>query len=106
VHFAGREIVIEAEPAAVEPLEATSVVRSMIARLQQVDGLPAFLREGARQVRAITGFDRVMVYPDAQESGEVVESVRHGIDSFLGLHYPPATFPRRRGNSICATPFA
>ena len=95
VHFAGREIVIEAEPAAVEPLEATSVVRSMIARLQQVDGLPAFLREGARQVRAITGFDRVMVYRfDAQESGEVVaESVRHGIDSFLGLHYPASDIP-------------
>lgn len=95
VHFSGREIVIEAEPAAAEPLEATSVVRSMIARLQQVDGLPAFLREGARQVRAITGFDRVMVYRfDAQESGEVVaESVRHGVDSFLGLHYPASDIP-------------
>lgn len=95
VHFAGREIVIEAEPAAVEPIEAVSVVRGMIARLQHVDDLSAFLREGARQVRAITGFDRVMVYRfDAQESGEVVaEAVRHGVESFLGLHYPASDIP-------------
>jgi light-regulated signal transduction histidine kinase (bacteriophytochrome)/CheY-like chemotaxis protein len=95
VHYAGREIVIEAEPAAAEPMEAVSVVRGMLGRLQQVDDTKAFWREGARQVRAITGFDRVMVYRfDEQESGEVVaESVRHGVDSFLGLHYPASDIP-------------
>jgi light-regulated signal transduction histidine kinase (bacteriophytochrome) len=36
-----------------------------------------------------------MVYRfDAQESGEVVaEAVRHGVESFLGLHYPASDIP-------------
>ena len=49
----------------------------------------------AREVRRITGFDRVMVYrfhPD--EHGEVVaEAKRAELESFLGLHYPASDIP-------------
>ena len=95
VHFSGDQIVIEAEPAAEEELEASAMVRAMIARLSQADSMAAYLREGARQVRAITGFDRVKVYRfDDTGSGEVVaESLRPGVDSFLGLHYPASDIP-------------
>jgi light-regulated signal transduction histidine kinase (bacteriophytochrome) len=57
--------------------------------------MTAFYNEGARQVRALTGFDRVMVYRFARDgSGEVVaESAKPGIGSFLGLHYPPSDIP-------------
>jgi light-regulated signal transduction histidine kinase (bacteriophytochrome)/CheY-like chemotaxis protein len=95
LHFSGSEIVIEAEPSAEEDIEASAMVRATTARLSQADALSAYFREGARQVRALTGFDRVMVYRfDDQGSGEVVaESLRPGVDSFLGLHYPASDIP-------------
>jgi len=95
VHFSGAQVVIEAEPATAEQMEASAMVRAMIARVGQADSFAAFLREGARQVRALTGFDRVKVYRfDEQGSGEVVaESLRPGVDSFLGLHYPASDIP-------------
>jgi light-regulated signal transduction histidine kinase (bacteriophytochrome) len=95
VHFAGDQVVIEAEPAQDAEVEASTMVRAMMARLAQSEGMAGFLREGARQVRALTGFDRVMVYRfDDQGSGEVVaESAGPGIDSFLGLHYPASDIP-------------
>lgn len=95
LHFSGDQFVIEAEPAIEEKLEASAMVRAMIARLSQADSTPGYLREGARQVRALTGFDRVMVYRfDDEGSGEVVaESVRAGVDSFLGQHYPASDIP-------------
>ena len=46
-------------------------------------------------MRALSGFDRVMVYRFAGDgSGEVVaESCKPGIGSFLGLHYPATDIP-------------
>ena len=95
VHFSGELVVIEAEPGAEEEMEASATVRAMIARLSQSESLATFMREGARQVRALTGFDRVMVYRfDEEGSGEVVaESLMPGTDSFLGLHYPASDIP-------------
>ena len=95
IHVSGGQIVIEAEPASNEHGDATGMVRSMIARLDQCEDFTAFFREGARQIRALTGFDRVMVYrfsPDG--AGEVVaEAVRAGIGRFLGLRYPASDIP-------------
>ncbi len=95
VHFSGASVVIEAEPAKGDEIEVASLVRSMIGRLQASETMAAFYRDGARQVRALTGFDRVMVYRfDASGSGEVVaEALRPGVDSFLGLNYPASDIP-------------
>ena len=95
LHFSGGQVVIEGEPSAQEEIEASAMVRAMISRLNQSEGMAAYFREGARQVRALTGFDRVMVYRfDDQGSGEVVaESLKPGTDSFLGLHYPASDIP-------------
>jgi light-regulated signal transduction histidine kinase (bacteriophytochrome) len=95
VHFSGSSVVIEAEPAHDDQIEVASLVRSMIGRLHSTETMSAFFREGARQVRALTGFDRVMVYRfDAAGSGEVVaEALRPTIDSYLGLNYPASDIP-------------
>lgn len=95
IHVAGGQVVIEAEPASAEHGDATGMVRSMISRLDQAADFATFFREGARQVRALLGFDRVMVYRFATDgSGEVVaEAVRAGIGKFLGLHYPASDIP-------------
>ncbi|MES2290632.1 MAG: HWE histidine kinase domain-containing protein [Pseudomonadota bacterium] len=95
VHFSNGEVVIEGEPSTGEHGDASGMVRSMIARLDQCADLTTFFREGARQVRALIGFDRVMVYRFAGDgSGEVVaESVTSGIGSFMGLRYPASDIP-------------
>ena len=95
LHVSHGHIVIEAQPASVRHGDTTSMVRSMLDRLDAMDGSAAFYNEGARQVRALTGFDRVMVYRFAEDgSGEVVaEACRSGIGSFKGLHYPATDIP-------------
>lgn len=95
VHYSGRSVVIEAEPVTPNGIDAAMFVRSMLARLDQATDLAGFLREGARQVRALTGFDRVMIYRfDASGSGEVVgEALKAGVDSFFGLNYPASDIP-------------
>ncbi|PWC36342.1 HWE histidine kinase domain-containing protein [Azospirillum sp. TSO35-2] len=98
VHLSGSTIVIEAEPSEGEgPPDSGSLLRSMIARVQSAPGLDGFCREAARQMRALTGFDRVMVYRFAPDgSGEVIaESAVHGIGSFLGLRYPASDIPQQ-----------
>ncbi len=95
VHWSGRTLVIEAEPAIGGAVDAAMLVRSMIFRLDQVGPMATFLREGARHIRALTGFDRVMVYRfDNAGSGEVVaEALDHGVESFFGLNYPASDIP-------------
>jgi light-regulated signal transduction histidine kinase (bacteriophytochrome) len=95
IHISSGQIVIEAQPSAARHGDATSMVRSMISRLDVMGEASAFYTEGARQVRALTGFDRVMVYRFAEDgSGEVVaETCKPGIGSFKGLHYPASDIP-------------
>jgi light-regulated signal transduction histidine kinase (bacteriophytochrome)/CheY-like chemotaxis protein len=98
LHMSGSRVILEAEPSTEHDYgDATGTVRGMISRLEQAGEMPAFFNEGARQIRALTGFDRVMVYrfsPDG--SGEVVaECAKGGIGSFFGLHYPATDIPRQ-----------
>ncbi len=95
LHYSGRSLVIEAEPVATVAIDAALMVRTMVVRLDQIEAMESFLREGARQIRALTGFDRVMVYRfDEVGSGEVVaEALRSGVDSFYGLNYPASDIP-------------
>jgi light-regulated signal transduction histidine kinase (bacteriophytochrome)/CheY-like chemotaxis protein len=95
VHVSGNQVVIEAEPGSGEYGDAGGMVRSMISRLDQCEDMATLFREGARQVRALTGFDRVMVYRFAPDgAGEVVaEAAKPGIGRFMGLHYPASDIP-------------
>ncbi|WP_245930723.1 HWE histidine kinase domain-containing protein [Methylobacterium radiodurans] len=97
LHLSGSAIVIEAEPSAPEHLSAGNLVRSMVGRLQQTAGYDPLCREAARQMRALTGFDRVMVYRFAPDGhGEVIaEAARSGLDRYLGLHYPASDIPKQ-----------
>src|SRR3984957_16661197 len=96
LHLTGDLLIIEGEESQPDGgMEAASMVRGMIARLAQADTLEAFHSSAARQVRAITGFDRVMIYRfDETAAGEVIaDSTGSGVDSFLGLHFPASDIP-------------
>ena len=98
VHVTDDTIVIECEPCLDEQgVNSGALVRAMISRLQQTPDLRTFYRVAAREMRALTGFDRVMVYRfDHDGSGEVIaESARGGLESYLGLHYPASDIPRQ-----------
>jgi len=98
VHLVEKTVLIECEPTSNDPsFNAAATVQGMIARLLQTDNDRAFYHVAAREVRALTGFDRVMVYRfDQDGAGEVIaESARSGIESYLGLHYPASDIPRQ-----------
>ncbi|UAL10520.1 HWE histidine kinase domain-containing protein [Caulobacter segnis] len=96
LHYSGRLLIIEGEPSHPDTLiEPASAVRSMTTRIAARPTFEEFCHEAARQVRALTEFDRVMVYRFAHDgAGEVIaESVRPGIGSFLGQRYPASDIP-------------
>ncbi len=98
IHFSGAYLVIEAEPSVIEPgLNSGELVRLMLGRVRKTASVQELAQESARQMKVLTGFDRVMVYrfhPD--DSGEVVAEVATGgLEPFLGLHYPASDIPRQ-----------
>jgi light-regulated signal transduction histidine kinase (bacteriophytochrome) len=98
IHFSGAYLVIEAEPSVIEPgLDSGELVRLMLERVRKTASVQELAQESARQMKVLTGFDRVMVYrfhPD--DSGEVVAEVASGgLEPFLGLHYPASDIPRQ-----------
>jgi light-regulated signal transduction histidine kinase (bacteriophytochrome)/CheY-like chemotaxis protein len=98
VHVVADMVVIECEPSVDEDgVNAGAAVRGMIARLQQSGDQRIFYRVAAREMRALTGFDRVMIYRfDHDGSGEVIaETARAGLESYLGLHYPASDIPKQ-----------
>lgn len=70
-------------------------VRGALERFNHAATLEDLYDAAAQEVRALTGFDRVMVYRfDADHNGEVVaEARRADLNAFLGLHYPASDIP-------------
>lgn len=70
-------------------------VRDAIRSLQAARSVRDLCNRAVRQVRQITGFDRVMVYRfDADWHGEVIaEECASGVDAYLGHHFPAADIP-------------
>lgn len=91
LHLGDQGVLIEAEPSqAGNQGGSTMSIRSMMARLDKAATLEAFLREGARQARALTSYDRVAICRfDGAGTGEMVaEALGVGISSLLGQHFP------------------
>jgi len=97
LHYAGNQIIIEGEPSTEAHGDAAGPVRGMMARLDKQPDLDTFFREGARQIRALLGYDRVMLYRFAHDgNGEVVaEACKPVIGSFKGLRYPASDIPKQ-----------
>ncbi len=98
IHFSGVYLIVEAEPSVLDKDDNSGeIVRLMIGRLRKTKGTLELAQEAARQVKILTGFDRVMVYRFAADgSGEVIaEQAASGLEPFLGLHYPASDIPRQ-----------
>ena len=97
VHQIDDLAVVELLPAgaALEAAQSVSAAQAALARLRATEGLDDLLAATAREWRALTGYDRVMVYRfDEDGHGAVVaESCDPQRESFLGLHYPASDIP-------------
>lgn len=96
IHSSGRSYVLEAEPTAGgRRKDYAGLVRPMVDRLRKAASVDALCDAAARQLRGLTGFDRVMVYRfEGDGAGEVVaESLRGTVDSYKGLHFPASDIP-------------
>ena len=99
IHISGDRFVLEFEES--EEGQAgeheVSLVRPLIDRVNQTTSVGAMCDMAAKQVRALTGFDRVMVYRFGEDgSGEVIAEARApALEAYLNLRYPASDIPKQ-----------
>lgn len=99
VHRHAGHLIVELEPATTQAsLPFTTLyhqVREAMTALRLSQDLSGLCTNAAREVRRLTGFDRVLIYVfDPGWHGRVVtEEKRDGITSYLGLHFPASDIP-------------
>ena len=104
LHYSGRSILIEFEAAPrTGSDEHFGHVRPMIDRIAKARDVEHMCEIAARQVRALTGFDRVMVYrfgPDG-DGTVIAENAKSGLEPYLGLRYPASDIPKQARALYC-----
>ncbi len=96
VHRCGRHLIVEFEPKARSGgSDVMTEVYPHIRRIQNLDTLPELARQAAKGLRALCGFDSVMVYqfqPD--DSGRVIAEERaDGRKKYNGMMFPASDIP-------------
>ncbi len=109
VHRSGGLLILEVEPAGEDALAFTLAYRRLIrhfTRLRQAATVQEVCDAAAREVRELTGYDRVMVYRfDERANGQVVaESRAAELEPYLGLHYPASDIPAQARRLYVANP--
>ncbi|MBJ9976603.1 GAF domain-containing protein [Pseudomonas sp. S75] len=89
--------IIEFEPATTGATEPIDLARSLIAQLREIDQSPRLFSDSARYLRAMLGYDRVMVYKlGVDGAGQVVaEAKRADLESFMGQYFPASDIPQQ-----------
>jgi light-regulated signal transduction histidine kinase (bacteriophytochrome) len=89
--------IIEFEPAGSSATEPVELARALIAQLREVDQTSKLFRDSARFVRAVLGYDRVMIYQlSADGAGKVVAEAKRGdLESFMGQYFPASDIPQQ-----------
>jgi light-regulated signal transduction histidine kinase (bacteriophytochrome) len=91
----GDSLIIEGEPQSVGDAEVAVRMQSLLSQLRGVADIRTACELMAGHVRALTGFDRVMMYQFHDDySGEVIAERRSAfMDSFIGLRFPASDIP-------------
>lgn len=94
------KIILELEP----PITAASdffnfyqATKGTLTQIQQAMNLSDLCAVMVKEVRRMTGFERVMIYQfDAEGAGMVIaEDKADDLEPFLGLHYPDSDIPQQ-----------
>jgi len=92
-------LILELEPAFSQEnipfLSFYHLARTSINQLEKTANLRDFCQIIVKEVRKLTGFDRVMLYKfDEENHGDVIaEEKLESMESYLGLHYPESDIP-------------
>ncbi|MBS0638633.1 MAG: GAF domain-containing protein [Proteobacteria bacterium] len=91
----GGGLIVELEPAG-PVVDLSSTLDSALQAIMAAGTIRGLGDETARIVKAITGYDRVMVYRfDEHGHGEVMSEAREPhLEAFLGNHYPASDIPQ------------
>lgn len=89
---------LEFEPVVGEEIVVADIylqAKQFTTYMQEAATLQSLCQSVAEETRAITGYDRVMIYKfDEDYNGEVfAESCNDDLEPFLGLHYPHTDIP-------------
>ena len=98
IHRSDRSFIIEFEPSETgRRRDYVGFVRPIMDRLRAATSVEQLCDAAARQLRGLTGFDRVMIYRFEHDgAGEVIAESRAGnVDSFKGLHFPRTDIPQQ-----------
>jgi two-component system, chemotaxis family, sensor kinase Cph1 len=93
-------LILELEPALTQEnipfLSFYHLAKASINQLEGTSNLQDFCQIIVREVRSVTGFDRVMLYKfDADGHGEVVaEEKLEDMEPYMGLHFPESDIPQ------------
>jgi two-component system, chemotaxis family, sensor kinase Cph1 len=98
LHRCGELLILELEP--LQHQEVASffdfyrLIRGPVTRMQQAATLQELSQLIVKEVRSLTGFDRVMIYRFREDgSGQVIAEETSDWQSLLGLHYPALDIP-------------
>lgn len=94
-HLYPRHWLLELEPArGASSLALTDALRAQ-RQTDRAGSIALAAHHAAAEIRALTGYGRVMVYRfDEHWHGDVIAEVhRAGLESYLGLHYPASDIP-------------
>lgn len=96
-HATSDGAIIEFEPSASESQSPLELTRILLERIMQSQSVEAAAKSAARAVRAMLGYDRVMVYRFAHDgAGQVIEESKSGEhESFLGQWFPASDIPQQ-----------
>lgn len=96
VHRQNDVAILEFEPShrRTQPLQ---LAREMIGRVKDIADIDKLISTSSKLVRAVLGYDRVMIYRFEQDgSGKVISEARRGdLESFLGQYFPATDIPRQ-----------
>jgi light-regulated signal transduction histidine kinase (bacteriophytochrome) len=97
VHCFKSTVIVEFEKASEEDEQPLALTRAMLSRLRNIDDIDRLIRDSARLVQAVLGYDRVMIYRFAHDgAGQVVSEAKRGdLESFLGQYFPASDIPKQ-----------
>lgn len=88
--------IIEFEPS-LQRTQPLQLARDMIGRVKDIGDIDKLISTTASLVRAVLGYDRVMVYRFEEDgSGKVASEAKRGdLESFLGQYFPASDIPKQ-----------
>ena len=98
IHISDHLVVIEFEPSSGEGFDRQlRLLQPLIRQLEGIDDLREICQGAADRLKAMLGFDRVMVYRfHGDGSGDVIAEAREDqLEAFLGLRYPHTDIPQQ-----------